>query len=45
VPGNTTAQTRSMYVRELSPSYAVIELGTNDYNKGIPLAVFTEISA
>ena len=41
VPGNTTAQTRSMYVRELSPSYAVIELGTNDYNKGIPLAVFT----
>jgi lysophospholipase L1-like esterase len=40
VPGNTTAQTRSMYVRKLAPSYAVIELGTNDYNKGIPLAIF-----
>lgn len=40
VPGHTTAQTYSMYTGELAPSYAVIELGTNDYNKGIPLAIF-----
>ncbi|MEO8953529.1 MAG: SGNH/GDSL hydrolase family protein [Ktedonobacteraceae bacterium] len=40
VPGHTTAQTHSMYTGELAPSYAVIELGTNDYNKGIPLAIF-----
>ena len=38
--GNTTTQTRSMYSGELSPSYAVIELGTNDYNRSIPLATF-----
>ena len=40
VSGHTTAQTYSMYAGELAPSYAVIELGTNDYNKGIPLAIF-----
>src|SRR5450755_41628 len=40
LPGNTTAQTYSMYAGKLAPSYAVIELGTNDYNKGIPLAIF-----
>lgn len=40
VPGHTTAQTFSMYSGELSPSYAVIELGTNDYNYSIPLATF-----
>lgn len=40
VSGNTTEQTHSMYTGELAPSYAVIELGTNDYNKGIPLAIF-----
>jgi lysophospholipase L1-like esterase len=38
--GNTTAQTRSMYAGELAPTYAVIELGTNDYNRGVPLATF-----
>lgn len=38
--GHTTAQTRSMYRVELAPTYAVIELGTNDYNYGIPLARF-----
>ena len=41
VSGHTTAQTRSMYTGELAPSYAVIELGTNDYNYGTPLATFT----
>ena len=40
VPGHTTAQTFSMYSGELAPSYAVIELGTNDYNDSIPLATF-----
>lgn len=40
VPGHTTAQTFSMYTGELAPSYAVIELGTNDYNDSIPLAIF-----
>jgi lysophospholipase L1-like esterase len=40
VPGHTTAQTFSMYTGELAPSYAVIELGTNDYNDSIPLATF-----
>lgn len=38
--GNTTAQTRSMYSGKLAPTYAVIELGTNDYNRGVPLAKF-----
>ena len=38
--GHTTAQTRSMYKITLAPTYAVIELGTNDYNFGIPLATF-----
>ncbi|HVB20698.1 MAG TPA: SGNH/GDSL hydrolase family protein [Ktedonobacteraceae bacterium] len=38
--GHTTAQTRSMYTGALSPTYAVIELGTNDYNHSIPLAIF-----
>jgi hypothetical protein len=41
VPGHTTAQTFSMYTGELAPSYAVIELGTNDYNDSIPLTTFT----
>jgi len=40
--GNTTAQTRSMYTGALAPTYAVIELGTNDYNRSIPLTTFTE---
>ena len=39
-PGHTTAQTRSMYTGELSPAYAVIELGTNDYNGSVSLATF-----
>jgi len=39
-PGHTTAQTHSMYTGELSPSYAVIELGTNDYNGSVPLTIF-----
>jgi lysophospholipase L1-like esterase len=38
--GNTTAQTRGMYSGKLTPTYAVIELGTNDYNRGVPLAKF-----
>ena len=42
VPGHTTAQTHSMYTGDLAPSYAVIELGTNDYNRGVPLATFAE---
>lgn len=40
VAGNTAAQTHSMYTGVLSPTYAVIELGTNDYNRSIPLATF-----
>jgi hypothetical protein len=40
VSGYTTAQTHSMYEGELAPTYAVIELGTNDYNYSIPLATF-----
>ena len=40
VSGHTTAQTRGMYTGELAPTYAVIELGTNDYNHSIPLAIF-----
>jgi len=40
VPGHTTAQTFSMYVGELAPTYVVIELGTNDYNGSVPLATF-----
>jgi len=40
VPGHTTAETHSMYIGELAPTYAVIELGTNDYNHGVPLATF-----
>lgn len=39
-PGHTTAQTRGMYTGELFPTYAVIELGTNDYNRSIPPATF-----
>ena len=38
--GNTTTQSRSMYTGELAPTYAVIELGTNDYNRSVPLATF-----
>lgn len=40
VSGHTTAQTHSMYEGALAPTYAVIELGTNDYNFSIPLATF-----
>ncbi len=40
VSGHTTAQTHSMYEGELASTYAVIELGTNDYNFSIPLATF-----
>jgi lysophospholipase L1-like esterase len=40
IPGHTTAETHSMYIGELAPTYAVIELGTNDYNHGVPLATF-----
>lgn len=40
VPGHTTAQTFSMYTGELFPAYAVIELGTNDYNYSVSLATF-----
>jgi GDSL-like Lipase/Acylhydrolase family len=40
VSGHTTAQTHSMYAGELAPTYAVIELGTNDYNFSLPLATF-----
>lgn len=40
--GNTTAQTRSMYTGKLAPTYVVIELGTNDYNRSISLTTFTE---
>ncbi len=42
LPGHTTTQSRSMYVGELAPTYAVIELGTNDYNRSVPLATFAE---
>ena len=42
VPGHTTAQTFSMYVGELSPTYVVIELGTNDYNWSVPLSMFAQ---
>src|SRR5215469_18270883 len=42
VPGHTTEQTHSMYIGELAPTYAVIELGTNDYNHGVPLGTFAE---
>ena len=41
VSGHTTAQTRSMYTGELAPSYAVIELGTNDYNYSNSLVRFS----
>ena len=40
VSGHTTGETRSMYTGELAPTYAVIELGTNDYNRSIPLTTF-----
>lgn len=42
VPGHTTLQTFDMYAGRLAPTYAVIELGTNDYNWGIPLPSFAE---
>ena len=42
VPGHTTEQTHNMYIGELAPTYAVIELGTNDYNHGVPLGTFAE---
>ena len=42
VPGHTTAQTFSMYIGELAPTYVVIELGTNDYNASVPLPIFAQ---